>query len=164
MPAPDLYQGIVDGDEIALRDAFRRYGAVARALALRIAGPERADDIVEEAFLLIWTDPQRWASDALDAHLLRIVRDLALAVRRRGVAPSVAVRDLGPAPHPPSVHLPDVIAELDQRDLQRLMLTLPDNQGSMLEDAWVEGHRGDDELLSAGLEAVATHLQSRPSR
>ena len=66
VPRNDLFQRIVDGDELALRDAFRAYGAIARDLARRIAGQAVADDVVEEVFLLIWSEPQRWASAALD--------------------------------------------------------------------------------------------------
>ena len=157
---PDLFQGIVDGDEIALRDAFRRYGAAANELARRIIGPEQAAEIVEEAFLLIWTEPERWASPALDVHVLRIVRDLSLAVQRRGVTASLAARDLEPAGAIPDLSAPDIINELDHTELQRLLLRLPDGQGLQLEAGWFEATRSDDAELNAALTTFADGLLS----
>lgn len=156
----ELFQRIVDGDEIALRDAFRSYGATARELARRIVGPGQADAIVEEAFLLIWSEPEHWASAALDVHILRIVRDLALAVRRRGVTAALAARDLQPFVMPPDPTLPDVVDELDHDELQRVMLRLPAGQGRQLEDAWFDGLRADDESLNLALDAVVDSIGS----
>jgi len=156
----ELFQRIVDGDEIALRDAFRSYGATARELARRIVGPHQADAIVEEAFLLIWSEPEHWASAALDVHILRIVRDLALAVRRRGVTAALAARDLQPFVMPADATLPDVVDELDHDELQRVMLGLPAGRGRQLEDAWLDGLRADDESLNLALDAVVDSIRS----
>lgn len=160
MPSPDLFQRIVEGDEIALRDAFRRYGAAARELARRIVGPGQADDVVEEAFLLIWSEPEHWASAALDVHVLRIVRDLSLAVRRRGVTPALAAVALQPFSMPPDAELADVVSEVDQGELQRLVLRLPEDGGRRLEDAWFDAVRSDDEALNAALDAVVEGIRS----
>ena len=160
MRSPDLFQRIIEGDEIALRDAFRRYGPAARELALRVVGPAQADDVVEEAFLLIWTEPERWASAALDVHVLRIVRDLALAVRRRGVTVRLAARQLEPFALTPDPSLPDVVNELDHGELQQVLLRLPGEQGRQLEDAWFDGLRHDDESLSNTLDALVNSIRS----
>ena len=160
MPSPELFQGIVNGDEIALRDTFRRYGAAARELALRIVGSEQADEVVEEAFLLIWTEPERWASPALDVHVLRIVRDLALAVRRRGVTASLAALDLEPAPSIPTLESADVVDGLDHIELQRLLLRLTEAQAQRLEQAWFEAIRGDDTVLNQAVAAFAEGVRS----
>ncbi|MDE2966498.1 MAG: hypothetical protein OXS30_03265 [Chloroflexota bacterium] len=160
MPSRDLFQRIVEGDEIALRDAFRGYGATARELARRIVGPVQADEIVEEAFLLIWSEPEHWASPALDVHILRIVRDLSLAVRRRGVTPEVAARDLQPFPITPDAALPDVVHDLEHDELQRATLRLPGAQGRRLEDAWFDDLRGEDEPLNAALETIVEDIRS----
>ncbi|MDE2744537.1 MAG: hypothetical protein OXI41_00955 [Chloroflexota bacterium] len=160
MASRELFQRIVEGDEIALRDAFRSYGATARELARRVVGPEQADEIVEEAFLLIWSEPDHWASEALDVQLLRVVRDLALAVRRRGVTAVLAAQDLQPFVMAPDPGMPDVVHELDHDELQRVMLRLPSDQGRQLEDAWLDGLRGDDEALNEALDTVAGAMLS----
>lgn len=158
--SPELFQRIVDGDEIALRDIFRSYGPTARELARRIIGHDQADDVVEEAFLLIWTEPERWATPALDVHVLRIVRDLALAVRRRGVTPAQAALDLEPFPISPNLDAPDVVHEIDHDELQRLLLRLPNEGGRMLEDAWFDESASEDEALNEALEALVSGIYS----
>ena len=160
MPSPELFQRIVEGDEIALRDAFRSYGGAAGELARRIVGPEQADEVVEEAFLLIWSEPEHWASPALDVHVLRIVRDLSLAVRRRGVTPALAALYLEPFAMQPDQESPDVVNGLDHSELQRLVLRLAGEQARTLEDAWFDEARSDDESLNAALRAVADGMQS----
>ena len=158
MASPELFERIIKGDEIALRDAFRRYGAAALALARRIIGPAQADEVVEEAFLLIWSEPQRWASPALDVHVLRIVRDLALAARRRGLRPELAARELEPFPMAPDLDVADVVHELDHDELQRALLRMPADRGRKLEDAWFDGAIGDD--LDEALDELVRNVQS----
>jgi len=160
VPSPELFQRIIEGDEIALRDAFRSYGPTARELARRIIGPDQADDVVEEAFLLIWIEPERWASAALDVHVLRVVRDLALAVRRRGVTPALAATDLEPFPIAPNLNAPDVVHEIDHDKLQRLLLRMPNERGRMLEDAWFDESSSQDEELSEAMDQLVEGIYS----
>ncbi|MCY3568949.1 MAG: hypothetical protein OXH38_10005 [Chloroflexi bacterium] len=160
MPRDDLFQRIVDGDELALRDAFRAYGAVARDLARRIAGLAVADEVVEEVFLLIWSEPERWASAALDVHVLRITRDLSLAVRRRGVRPGLASVELEPFPIAPDAALPDIVDEINHEALQRHMLRLPGDQGRWLEDAWFEGRPAHEQALGSALNTLVDAMAS----
>lgn len=160
VPSAELFQRIVEGDEIALRDAFRSYGPTAGALARRIIEHEQADVVVEEAFLLIWTEPERWASAALDVHVLRIVRDLALAVRRRGVTPALAALDLEPFSITPDLNAPDVVHEIDHDELQRLLLRMPNEGGRTLEDAWFDEAVSEDEDLNDAMEALVQGIYS----
>ncbi len=156
----DWYQRIVGGDEIALRDVFRAYGATAREIARRIVGPDQADDLVEEVFLLIWTEPQQWASPALDVHVLRITRDLSLAVLRRGIVPRLAALDLQPFTIPPDQSTPDIVHQINHDELQRAMLTLPGDLARQLEDAWLGGVCGDDASLATALDMLVDRFRS----
>ena len=158
MPAPDLFNGIIQGDEIALRDLYRRYGPAAMELATRIVGEQQAAEIVIEALLLIWSEPQRWGSAALDVHLLLLVRDLALAVRRRGVTPELAALALEPYPFPVEQNSPDVITELKHDQLRHVVTRLPGNLGHLLEDAWIDGTRHDEDELARSLDLVAQEI------
>ena len=160
VPSPELFQRIVEGDEIALRDAFRSYGPTARELARRIIGHSQADEVVEEAFLLIWTEPEHWASPALDVHVLRIVRDLALAVRRRGVTPALAALDLEPFSIAPDLSAPDIVHEIDHDELQRLMLRMPNEGGRKLEDAWFDELASEDEDLNEAMTQLVEGIYS----
>lgn len=143
MPPDNLYARIVTGDEDALREVWRSQGPLARDLARRIGGPVHAAAIVEECVLLIWTSPERWAADPLDLHLLRLVRDLALIVRQRGLAPRLAVRELEPfrvGMDPDATGLgAGLAASVDRAACQRMLLQMSDRQREALEAAWFEG-------------------------
>ena len=143
MPPDQLYARIVTGDEDALREVWRSQGTLARNLARRIGGPVHAAAIVEECVLLIWTEPKRWAADPLDLHLLRLVRDLALIVRKRGLAPRLAVRQLEPfragMDADASGLAAGLVATVDREACQRMLLQLSDRQREALETGWFEG-------------------------
>jgi RNA polymerase sigma-70 factor (ECF subfamily) len=54
----DLVRKVRTGDEDAFRALFRRYGPVAKALAVRVVRqPFLAEEIVQEAFLALWRAP-----------------------------------------------------------------------------------------------------------
>ncbi len=159
MSSPELHQGLIDGDEIALRDLYRRYGAAARALARRIVGEEQAPDVVEEALLLIWRAPEQWASAALDVHVLRATRDLALEVQRRGIDAGVASAALEPFPLWPDPTLPDIVSGIDLDELLRRFLRLPNDQTRQLEEAWFEASRPSEDDLRAAVTSFAAALQ-----
>src|SRR4249920_3196125 len=60
----DLIERVANGDEDAFRDLFRRYGAVAKALALRvIRQPFLAEEIAQEAFMALWRNPDSYRAD-----------------------------------------------------------------------------------------------------
>ena len=56
-----LLQRVVAGDEQAFRELFGRYAAVAHALAFRLVRQAQvAEEIVQEAFLAVWRNPDRY--------------------------------------------------------------------------------------------------------
>ena len=60
----DLVRRVAEGDEEAFRDLFRRYGSVAKALALKIIRqPFLAEEITQEAFLALWRRPRAYRED-----------------------------------------------------------------------------------------------------
>ena len=82
----DLVRRVVEGDEEAFRDLFRRYGAVAKALALRvIRQPFLAEEIAQEAFLALWRNPTAYRADrgSVRAWLMSTVHHRAVDVIRR---------------------------------------------------------------------------------
>lgn len=172
MPADSLYARIVDGDEDALREAWREHGPIARDLARRIAGPTQAAALVEEVLLLIWADPKRWAGEPLDLHLLRLVRDLALIARRRGLGPRQAARELEPPPIRSDPATAQIAEGLDYELAQRIMIQLSDAERTALEAAWFDGlsptqiagllESGEDSALAAldaGLDRFANLIR-----
>jgi RNA polymerase sigma factor (sigma-70 family) len=82
----DLVRRVSNGDESAFRRLFQRYGPVAKALASRIVRqPFLAEEIVQEAFLALWRQPQSYREDrgTFRAWLLSAVHHRAVDLVRR---------------------------------------------------------------------------------
>jgi RNA polymerase sigma factor (sigma-70 family) len=82
----DLVRRVAEGDEDAFRDLFRRYGSLAKALALRvIRQPFLAEEITQEAFLALWRRPLAYREDrgSVRAWLMSTVHHRAVDVIRR---------------------------------------------------------------------------------
>jgi RNA polymerase sigma factor (sigma-70 family) len=85
-PDRDLIRRVAAGDEGAFRDLFRRYGPVARALALRVVRqPFLAEEIVQEAFLSLWRSPGAYREDrgSVRGWLMATVHHRAVDLIRR---------------------------------------------------------------------------------
>jgi RNA polymerase sigma factor (sigma-70 family) len=82
----DLVRRVVEGDEMAFRDLFRRYAPTGKALALRVVRqPFLAEEIVQEAFLSLWRNPASYDEQrgTFRAWLMSAVHHRAVdAVRR----------------------------------------------------------------------------------
>jgi RNA polymerase sigma-70 factor (ECF subfamily) len=82
----DLVRRASEGDEGAFRRLFQRYGPVAKALAVRIVRqPFLAEEVVQEAFLVLWRRPQSYREDrgTFRAWLLAAVHHRAVDLVRR---------------------------------------------------------------------------------
>jgi len=56
-----LASALESGEERALEEVYARHGAAVYALARRVLGDsERAEDVVQEVFLRLWTSPERF--------------------------------------------------------------------------------------------------------
>lgn len=82
----DLMARLASRDDAALRELHRRHAALVFTVAARVVGAGRADEIVQEVFLTLWTkhasfDPAR---GRLAPWLARIARRQALNGARRG--------------------------------------------------------------------------------
>src|ERR1051325_3317508 len=73
------------GDERAFRTLAERHAGAALRLARRILGNEAAaEEIVQDAFLRVWTHAPRWRPEAaFRTWLYRIVVNLCLNAKRR---------------------------------------------------------------------------------
>jgi RNA polymerase sigma-70 factor (ECF subfamily) len=83
----ELAEALGRRDPSALEELYDRYGRMAFALAVRIAGsPETAEEVVQEAFLSVWNGAATYQSGrgALRTWLLSIAHHRAIdSVRRR---------------------------------------------------------------------------------
>ena len=149
------------GDEDALRELFRALGPQAHALAQHVVGITAAEAVVEEVFLLAWREPERWNAATFELELLRCVRDLALAVRRRGIS-AVAAAQLEPPAAAPGAEALAVGRE--NADLVRAALfALEESERELLEAAWFDGalEPNDPAALTAALERLADAIRER---
>jgi RNA polymerase sigma-70 factor (ECF subfamily) len=111
-PDHDLMARAAQGDERAFRELARRHAGSALRLARRILGSEAlAEEIVQDAFLRVWTNAPRWRPEAaFRTWLYRVVINLCLNAKRRP-----ADLPLAAAGDPPDPAL-DPGAALDQRE------------------------------------------------
>lgn len=89
-PDERLIGRVTSGDAAAIAEIYDRYSRSAYSLARRICGDDGvAEDVVQEAFLALWRDPQRFdpARGNFAAWLLTLVHHKAVdAVRRESAA------------------------------------------------------------------------------
>lgn len=91
-----IHAGIAGGEEGALRELVRGEGAALLHLAESVGAGDAAA-VVEAALLELWASAGDWRpAEALDLLLWECVRDTALAVRERSVAPRRAAADWRP--------------------------------------------------------------------
>jgi RNA polymerase sigma factor (sigma-70 family) len=77
---------VLEGDEMAFRDLFNRYGPAAKSLALRVVRqPFLAEEIVQEAFLVLWREPGAYREErgTFRAWLMSTVHHRAVDTVRR---------------------------------------------------------------------------------
>ena len=82
----DLVRRVIQGDEEAFRDLFRRYGPMAKSLAARVVRQTfMAEEIVQEAFLALWRSPDAYREErgTVRSWLLSTVHHRAVDLVRR---------------------------------------------------------------------------------
>lgn len=83
----DLLRGIAGGDRRAFQRLMARHGKAMMVLAERTTGSaDDADELVQEAFLKVWTMAPRWTPDGaaqFSTWLYRVVLNASLDRRRR---------------------------------------------------------------------------------
>jgi RNA polymerase sigma-70 factor (ECF subfamily) len=81
----DLMARAARGDEQAFQILAKRHAGAAHRVARRILGSQAlAEDVVQEAFLRVWSHAPRWRPQAaFRTWLYRIIVNLALNTRRR---------------------------------------------------------------------------------
>lgn len=171
--ATQLLLRIADGDDEALRDLYRLYGRLAFSLAIRIlANQEQAEDAVQEAFLRVWRNANRYdpARGAFSTWFGRMVRNLCIDMLRRR-DPLSRAGPLDDVDRWTRASEPTDNAVLDRIIIREAFLRLPGDQARVLDMAYFQGltHREIAELLSIpegtvksrmrlGLQKMRAHL------
>jgi RNA polymerase sigma factor (sigma-70 family) len=140
----DLVRRVGAGDEGAFRALFRRYGALAKGVALRLVRQTfLAEEIVQEAFLALWRDPSSYREElgSFRAWLLAAVHHRAVdmvrreeAPRRRAGAPQRdAIDDIG------QTVVEEVHLEETKARVREAMAGLPEAQRQIIELMYFQG-------------------------
>ena len=104
-------------DESAFAELYDRYSGVAYGVALRVSGsPERAEEVVQDAFMKLWRNPSGFdpSRAALSTYLLTLVRNASIDILRRS-------RPISPLEDEEGELLP--IASLEAGPLERAELS-----------------------------------------
>ena len=143
----DLIRRVRARDQEAFRGLFRRYAPTARALAIRIVRqPHLAEEIVQEAFLALWTGPEGYdeGRGSVRSWLMGMVHHRAVDLVRREEAhrrrAEAAIAEI-PAPDPdPADRVAEDVDLPAERDAVRAALAgLPDEQRRVIELMYFDG-------------------------
>ena len=143
----ELIRRVRAGDDLAFRELFGRYAAVAHALAFRLVRQAQvAEEIVQEAFLAVWRNPDRYddARGSVRSWLMGTVHHRAVdAVRREQAQRRRAEQASGLGPGIVEDPIDDVLAAIDlprERKLIRSALgELPEEQRDVIQRMYFEG-------------------------
>jgi RNA polymerase sigma-70 factor (ECF subfamily) len=129
--------------EEALSEAYRRHGAAVYGLARRVTGDgASAEDVAQEVFLRLWTEPDRFdpARGALRTYLLAQTHSRAVdLVRSRSARLRREERDVRSGVHD-GYDLEREVWELTVAEqVGEVMATLPEEERRAIEMAYFEG-------------------------
>jgi len=142
----EMVRRVVAGDESAFRDLFRRYGPMAKALAMRVVRQAHlAEEIVQEAFLALWREPGSYQEDrgSVRSWLLAAVHHRAVDTVRR----EESQRRRTQAAAPDVVDLPDVgqqvveetYAARSRQRVREALQEIPEEQRRVLDLMYFQG-------------------------
>ncbi|MDR3440221.1 RNA polymerase sigma factor [Telmatospirillum sp.] len=129
-----LLVGTAAGDRRAFQRLMERHSRAMLALSQRVVGNTHdADEVVQEAFLKVWTKAPQWQIDGkakFSTWLYRVVLNASLDRLRR--TPLAPLEDAGDIVDPTPNGLDRALATQRQKVLARAMTALPPRQQAAL--------------------------------
>jgi RNA polymerase sigma factor (sigma-70 family) len=143
----DLLLRVGAGDDRAFRELFARYAGVAHALAFRLVRQAQvAEEIVQEAFLVVWRSPERYdrTRGSVRAWLMGTVHHRAVdAVRReqaqRRRTDQAAALGRSVAEDPTDELLSAIDLPRERRLVRKALAELPDEQRDVIQQMYFDG-------------------------
>ncbi len=142
----DLVRRVRERDEGAFRSLFRRYGPLAKGLALRVVRqPFMAEEIVQESFLALWRNPASYREDrgSFRAWLLSTVHHRAVDAVRREEAQRRRARAAAPDHEAQQDVAETVVEEVylveSRRRVRAALQDIPEEQRQVLDMMYFEG-------------------------
>ena len=143
-----LMSRIRGGDQDAFRSLFRRYAPTAMALARRVLRrPTLAEETVQEAFLSVWKDPERFDPErgSLRAWLMSVVHHRAIDLVRREEAQQrrslESITDPLTEQDDPGIGVVEDVSRAQERlEVRRALEALPSAQRQVVELMYFGGY------------------------
>ena len=151
-----LASRLAAGDDLALAEAFDRYGWAVYGAALRVAGDgASAQDVVQDVSVELWSHPDRYdpAAGSLRTYLIVLARHRAVDLVRselRRIARQERHHRLTPEQHAEAPG-DQVLAAAMAGAIRDAVRTLPDGQRRVVELAYFEGLTCREVALAAGI-------------
>ena len=151
-----LASRLTAGDDVALAEAFDRFGRAVYGAALRVVGDgPSAQDVVQDVFVELWSHPDRYdpAAGSLRTYLIVLARHRAVDLVRselRRIARQERHHRLTPRQHPEAPG-DQVLAAAMAAAIRDAVRTLPDGQRRVVELAYFEGLTCREVALAAGI-------------
>jgi len=144
----ELHRRVRQGDPLAFESLYRRYGAAAYGLALRVTGQATlAQDVVHDAFMALWRAPEAYdpARGPFRTFFLSLVHHRAVdTVRREERLRRRTERALNPAEAADEDVAEGIVEEAwlvaRRGEVPRALETLPQEQKRVLELAYFGGY------------------------
>ena len=139
----ELMVAVGRGDHDAFAVVYTRFGRHLRAVARQSCGPSRADEAVQEVFLRLWREPQRFdpSRGSLRTFLVMQTRGRAVDLVRRDGSRRAREEVAVTRSRPPSGDVEvNAIANLHATEVGRLLLALPRREREPITLAFYGGH------------------------
>jgi RNA polymerase sigma-70 factor, ECF subfamily len=151
-----LAQRLAAGDDHALAEIFDRLGPAVYGAAVRVLGEgSAAQDVVQDVFVELWRDPDRYEPAAASLRTFLTLRarhravDLVRSELRRVARQERQHRLAQPAAHPSPFEL---VADAEAaRVVRDAVALLPDSQRQVVELAYYRGLTCREVALAAGI-------------
>jgi RNA polymerase sigma-70 factor (ECF subfamily) len=151
-----LASRLAAGDDLALAEAFDRFGRAVYGAAMRVLGDgASAQDVVQDVFVDLWSHPDRYdpAAGPLRTYLVVLARHRAVDLVRselRRIARQERHHRLVPGQQPRSPG-DDVVAADMAGTIRAAVRTLPESQRRVVELAYFQGLSYREVALAAGI-------------
>jgi RNA polymerase sigma-70 factor (ECF subfamily) len=145
---PELVTRLAQGDRSAFGELYDRYGRPAYSLARRICvDPDLAEDIVQEAFLALWRNPNRFDASrgGFGTWLMTVVHHRAVDAvrkentqRRRNVPLTDELSERNVPPAQGSDH--EALTSVVGAEVREALKKLPEDQRQVIALAYLGGY------------------------
>jgi RNA polymerase sigma-70 factor (ECF subfamily) len=157
-------EGLLSGDDDAIRTLYARFGRPVYSLGLRLLGSrEAAEELTQDVFLMAWRKAARFdpARGRLSTWLMTIAHNLAVDRLRRETGarrPTLVLVDQ--VPDEPSASEEDAVEERDAAT--RALASLTDAERRLVARAYFRGHTAREIAEADGipLGTVKTRLRT----